>query len=100
MLTAEENKDYWSMFSDYSEEHEDYYKVQYARLREKMNCKNFKIWNDYKHNNTYTDHYFGNYKYEATQWHEKMLTKMHMTISLEGRPDTRVTQVQSDSGSK
>ena len=36
------------MTSDYSEETEDYYKAQYARLREKMNCKNYKIWDDYK----------------------------------------------------
>jgi len=50
MLTAEENKDYWVMIDDYSEESEDYYKIQYARLREKMNCKNYKIWDDYKNN--------------------------------------------------
>ena len=88
------------MTSDYSEETEDYYKAQYARLREKMNCKNYKIWDDYKHNNTYTSHYFGDFKYEATQWNEELLTKMHKTIRLEGRPDTKATKEQSDSGSK
>lgn len=48
MLTSEENKDYWSALndssyknvenidfvSDFSEEYEDYYKAQYARLVE------------------------------------------------------------------
>ena len=95
MLTAEENQNYWSgieMTADYSEETEDYYKVQYARLREKMNIKN-------KYYPPGKEYYFGDYKYEATQWNEELLTKMHKTIRLEGRPDTKATKEQSDSGS-
>ena len=92
MLTASENEEYWAMTADYSEETEDYYKVQYARLREKINIKN-------KYYPPGKQYYFGDFKYEATQWNEKMLTKMHKTISLEGRPNTKATKVQSDSGS-
>jgi len=92
MLTATENEDYWAMTADYSEETEDYYKVQYARLREKINVKN-------KYYPPGKDYYFGDFKYEATQWNEKMLTKMHKTISLEGKPYTKATKGQSDSGS-
>ena len=97
MLTATENEEYWAMTADYSEETEDYYKVQYARLREKINVKN-------KYYPPGQEHYYGNFKYEdSTQWNEKLLTKMHSTIQLEGRPDgkpyTKATKGQSDSGS-
>jgi len=92
MLSATENEDYWAMTADYSEETEDYYKVQYARLREKINVKN-------KYYPPGKDYYFGDFKYEATQWNEKMLTKMHKTISLEGKPYMKATKGQSDSGS-
>ena len=86
-LTAEENEDYWNMFNDFSDETEDYYQAQYARLREKMNIKN-------KYNEPGQEHYFGNYKYEATQWNEPMLTKMHKTIRLDGKPNMKVTKDQ------
>ncbi len=71
----------------------------FHRLRQKMNNKNYKQWDDHINKNTYTNHYFGNYKYEATKWHEKMLKKMHKTISLEGRPVTKAMKERSDSGS-
>ena len=70
----------------------EYYQEQWKRFRKSYNIKN-------KYLPIGQDHYFGDFKYEATQWNEKMLTKMHKTISLEGRPNTKATKEQSDSGS-
>ena len=57
----------------------EYYEEQWKRFRKSYDVKN-------KYHPIGQDHYFGDYKYEATQWHEKLLTKMHSTIKLEGRP--------------
>ena len=87
----------------------EYYQEQWKRFRKSYNIKN-------KYLPIGQDHYFGDFKYEATQWNEEMLTKVHQTIRLEGRPkpitpsgqqptgnrrrSMKVTKVQSDSGSK
>ena len=60
----------------------EYYEEQWKRFRKSYDVKN-------KYHPTGQDHYFGDYKYEATQWHEKLLSKMHSTIKLEGRPDAK-----------
>ena len=60
----------------------EYYEEQWKRFRKSYDVKN-------KYHPIGQDHYFGDYKYEATQWHEKLLSKMHSTIKLEGRPDAK-----------
>ena len=60
----------------------EYYEEQWKRFRKYYDEKN-------KYQHIGQDYYFGDYKYEATQWHEKLLTKMHSTIKLEGRPDAK-----------
>jgi hypothetical protein len=70
----------------------EYYEKQWKRFRKSYDVKN-------KYHPIGKDYYFGNYKYEATKWHEKMLRKMHKTISLEGRPVTKAMKEQSNSGS-
>ena len=70
----------------------DYYEKQWKRFRKSYDIKN-------KYHPIGQDYYFGNYKYEATQWNEEMLTKMHKTIRLEGKPNTKATKEQSNSGS-
>ena len=70
----------------------EYYAEQWKRFRKSYDVRN-------KYIPVGQDHYFGNFKYEATQWNEEMLTKMHKTIRLEGRPNTKATKEQSDSGS-
>ena len=62
----------------------EYYEEQWKRFRKSYDVKN-------KYHSIGQDYYFGDYKYEATQWHEKLLTKMHSTIKLEGRPDANKT---------
>ena len=59
-----------------------YYEEQWKRFRKSYDVKN-------KYHPIGQDHYFGDYKYEATQWNEKLLSKMHSTIKLEGRPDAK-----------
>ncbi len=56
------------------------------RLRQKMNNKNYKQWDDHWTKFTPVDDNFQNFKIEATQWNEPMLTIMHKSIRLEGRP--------------
>ena len=63
-----------------SNEGNEYYEEQWKRFRKSYDVKN-------KYHPIGQDYYFGDYKYEATQWHEKLLSKMHSTIKLEGRPD-------------
>ena len=70
----------------------EYYREQWKRFRKSYNVRN-------KYIPVGQDHYFGNFKYEASQWNEKMLTTLHETIRLEGRPNTKATKEQSDSGS-
>ena len=60
----------------------EYYEEQWKRFRKSYDVKN-------KYHSIGQDYYFGDYKYEATQWHEKLLSKMHSTIKLEGRPDAK-----------
>ena len=109
MLTATENEDYWAMTEDDTKDSSsaklnDHDAGVLYRLRRKMNNKNYKQWEDHWQNNVPVDADFQKYKYEdSTQWNEKLLTKMHSTIQLEGRPDgkpyTKATKGQSDSGS-
>ena len=70
----------------------EYYRESWKRFRKSYDVKN-------KYYPPGKDYYFGDFKYEATQWNEKMLTKMHKSIRLEGRPNTKATKGQSDSGS-
>ena len=70
----------------------EYYQEQWKRFRKSYNIKN-------KYLPIGQDHYFGDFKYEATQWNEKLLSTMHKTIRLEGRPNTKATKAQSNSGS-
>ena len=70
----------------------EYYRESCKRFRKSYDVKN-------KYYPPGKDYYFGDFKYEATQWNEKMLTKMHKTIRLEGRPNTKATKAQSNSGS-
>ena len=65
----------------------NYYEEQWKKFRKKYETRN-KYIEPGKH------YYYGDYKYEATQWHEKLLKKMHQTIILEGRPNTKVTKGQ------
>jgi len=58
----------------------EYYEESWKRFRKSYDVKN-------KYHPTGQSYYFGDYKYEATQWNEELLTKMHKTIRLEGRPD-------------
>ena len=69
-----------------------YYEKQWKQFRKSYDIKN-------KYHAIGQDYYFGNFKYEATQWNEEMLTKMHKTIRLEGKPNTKATKEQSNSGS-
>ena len=86
----------------------EYYDEQWRRFRKTYDIKN-------KYHDYVGDHLsFMDYRIEATQWHEPMLTKMHKTMRLEGRPKpiipsgqpptdnrrrgTRATKAQSDSG--
>jgi hypothetical protein len=71
----------------------------YNRLRQKMNNRNYKQWEDYKTGFIPIDNDFTKYRIEATKWNEPMLTKMHKTIRLEGKPNTQATKEQLDSGS-
>ena len=58
----------------------DYYEEQWKRFRKSYNVKN-------KYHDLVGNHSsFMDYRIEATDWNEKMLTKMHKTIRLEGRP--------------
>ena len=71
----------------------------FFRLRQRMNNKNYKQWEDHWQNNVPVDSNFQKYKYEdSTKWNDPMLRKMHSTIQLEGRPDgkpyTKVTKEQ------
>ena len=65
----------------------EYYQEQWKRFRKSYNIKN-------KYLPIGQDHYFGDFKHEATQWSENLLSTMHKTIRLEGRPDTKVTKEQ------
>ena len=65
-----------------SNEGNEYYEEQWKRFRKSYDVKN-------KYHPIGQDYYFGDYKYEATQWHEKLLSKMHSTIKLEGRSDAK-----------
>jgi|TARA_Y100000034_G_scaffold132699_1_gene196320 hypothetical protein len=65
----------------------EYYTEQWKRFRKSYDVRN-------KYIPVGQDHYFGNFKYEATQWNEPMLRKMHKTIILEGRPGTKATKEQ------
>ena len=71
----------------------------FFRLRRRMDNKNYKQWEDHWQNNVPVDADFQKFRIEATQWNEPMLRTMHKTIRLEGRPNTKATKVQSDSGS-
>lgn len=71
----------------------------FFRLRRRMNNKNYKQWDDHWTKFTPVDDNFQNFKIEATKWNEPMLKTMHQTMRLEGRPNTKVTKAQSDSGS-
>lgn len=75
------------MDSDQNLKGNDYYKESWKRFRKSYDVKN-------KYHPIGKDYYFGDFKYEATKWHEKMLRKMHKTIILEGRPNTKVTKEQ------
>ncbi len=58
----------------------EYYEEQWKRFRKSYDIKN--KYHDYvgKHS------LFTDYRIEATVWNEPMLTRMHKTIRLEGRP--------------
>ena len=59
----------------------EYYEESWRRFRKSYDVKN-------KYHPPGESHYFGDYKYhDSTQWNEKLLTKMHSTIRMEGRPD-------------
>ena len=58
----------------------EYYEEQWKRFRKSYDVKN-------KYHDLVGKHTsFMDYRIEATDWNEKMLTKMHKTIRLEGRP--------------
>ena len=40
----------------------------FFRLRQKMNNKNYKQWDDHWNNNVPTDNCFTDYKHQATEW--------------------------------
>ena len=71
----------------------------FFRLRRRMDNKNYKQWEDHWQNNVPTVSNFQQYDYkDSNTWNEPMLTKMHSTIRLEGRPDgkpyTKATKAQ------
>jgi len=67
----------------------------FFRLRRRMDNRNYKQWNDHWNKFTPVDANFQKYQYkDSTKWNEPMLTKMHQTIRLEGRPNIKVTKGQ------
>ena len=79
------------MDSDQDLKGNEYYREQWQRFRKSYDVKN-------KYHPIGKDSNFQNYKIEASQWNEPMLTKMHKSIRLEKRPNTQATKEQSDSG--
>ena len=66
----------------------------YYRLRQKMDNKNYKQWEDHRTGFVPVDSDFTKYRIEATKWNEPMLRKMHKTIRLEGKPVMKATKEQ------
>ena len=71
----------------------DYYEKQWKRFRKSYDIKN-------KYHPIGQDYYFGNYKYEATQWNEEKVTKIHQTIRLEGHPKPIIPSGQQSTGNR